>query len=102
MSGYVGWSRRRFMREAIYAGGAAAAGSLLASSALASSSLGVLARLPAVAPIAAGPVLSFHLDQPYFDLTGEAKEYRPPIGARGGAAAAELSDAELSRYYGFI
>lgn len=99
MSGYMGWSRRRFLREATYAGGAAAAGSLIASSALASSPLGVLARVPAVA---AGPVLSFHLDQPYLDLTGGAKEYRPPIGARGGAAVAELSDAELSRYYGFI
>jgi hypothetical protein len=100
----MGWSRRKFLREAAKAGGAAAAGSLLAPSALAlaSSPLGVLARVPAAAPIAAAPVLSFHLDQPYLDITGGAKEYRPPIGARGGAAVAELSDAELSRYYGFI
>jgi hypothetical protein len=102
MSGHVSWSRRRFLREVAYAGGAATAGSLLVPSVLASSPLGVLARVPAVAPIAAGPVLSFHLDQPYLDITGGAKEYRPPLGARGGAAVAELNDAELSRYYGFI
>jgi hypothetical protein len=48
------------------------------------------------------PIVSFHLDQPYFDLTGLEKPYVPPAGMRSGAPLAALSDAALSRYYGFI
>ncbi|MEJ0034654.1 MAG: hypothetical protein WDO68_00990 [Gammaproteobacteria bacterium] len=48
------------------------------------------------------PVVSFHLDQPYLDLTGLEKPYIPPAGMRAGAPLAELSDEVLSRFYGFI
>ena len=49
------------------------------------------------------PVVSFHLDQPYLDLTGLEKPYIPPAGMRSGAPLAALSEEEvLSRFYGFI
>ena len=48
------------------------------------------------------PVVSFHLDQPYLDRTGLEQPYIPPAGMRSGAPLAALSDAVLSRYYGFI
>jgi hypothetical protein len=52
---------------------------------------------------AASPVVSFHLDQPYLDLTGLEQPYVPPAGLRSGAPLAALSEQELlSRYYGFI
>jgi hypothetical protein len=48
------------------------------------------------------PVVSFHLDQPYLDLTGLEKPYVPPVGMRSGEPLAAMSDDALSRYYGFI
>ena len=49
------------------------------------------------------PVVSFHLDQPYLDLTGLEKPYVPPAGMRSGAPLAALSEEEVfSRFYGFI
>jgi hypothetical protein len=49
------------------------------------------------------PVVSFHLDQPYLDLTGLEKPYIPPAGMRSGAPLAALREEEiLSRFYGFI
>jgi hypothetical protein len=52
---------------------------------------------------AAAPVVSFHLDQPYLDLTGLEKPYVPPAGLRSGAPLAALSEEQvLSRFYGFI
>ena len=46
------------------------------------------------------PVVSFHLDQPYLDITGLEKPYVPPVGMRSGAS---LSEEEVfSRFYGFI
>jgi hypothetical protein len=42
------------------------------------------------------PVVSFHMDQPYLDLTGTAIPYYPPPGARSADAAAQLSE-ELFR-----
>jgi hypothetical protein len=45
----------------------------------------------------AAPVLSFHLDRPYVDLSGNAIAYRPPAGARGGEAIARLAEADLFR-----
>jgi hypothetical protein len=38
------------------------------------------------------PVLSFHMDQPYLDVTGTAVPYYPPPGVRSGDSAAELSE----------
>ena len=58
---------------------------------------------PDAAVASATPVVSFHLDQPYLDLTGLAKPYIPPAGMRSGASLAALSEEEvLSRFYGFI
>ena len=53
-------------------------------------------------PGRARPVVSFHLDQPYFDLTGLEEPYVPPVGMRSAEPLAALSDEALSRFYGFI
>ena len=106
VEGRVIWSRRRFLREGSVAAGAVTAGTLCGPSLVTllapSAALASPAGAPMATLLASGPVLSFHLDQPYIDPTGAALAYRPPIGARGGAPVAELTDAELSRYYGFI
>jgi hypothetical protein len=60
-------------------------------------------RLRASSNPSPSPIVSFHLDQPYLDLTGLEKPYVPPAGLRSGAPLAALSQEEiLSRYYGFI
>lgn len=41
------------------------------------------------------PVVSFHLDQPYLDMTGTAVPYIPPAGTRSGQPLAELSVEEF-------
>lgn len=38
------------------------------------------------------PVVSFHMDQPYLDMTGTAIPYYPPPGLRSGDSAARLSE----------
>lgn len=38
------------------------------------------------------PVVSFHMDQPYLDMTGTAIPYYPPSGVRSGDAAARFSE----------
>jgi hypothetical protein len=38
------------------------------------------------------PVVSFHMDQPYLDMTGTAIPYYPPPGVRSGDSAARLSE----------
>lgn len=49
------------------------------------------------------PVVSFHLDQPYLDVTGLGEPYVPPAGLRSGAPLAAFSEEEmLGRFYGFI
>jgi hypothetical protein len=40
----------------------------------------------------ASPVVSFHMDQPYLDMTGTAIPYYPPPGVRSGDSAARLSE----------
>jgi hypothetical protein len=59
----------------------------------------VLGALVGVVPLRvfskARPVVAFHLDAPYLDLTGQAMPYRPPLGARGGEALAGLSEADF-------
>jgi hypothetical protein len=39
------------------------------------------------------PVISFHMDQPYLDITGAALPYLPPNGARSGEPAAHFDEA---------
>lgn len=41
------------------------------------------------------PVVGFHMDRPYLDLTGTAEPYLPAAGLRSGQALAELSEAEF-------
>jgi hypothetical protein len=62
---------------------------------------GAIALMPSLA-LTPVPVVAFHLDQPYVDLTGLGKPYVPPAGVRSGAPLAALSDEALSRYYGLI
>jgi hypothetical protein len=38
------------------------------------------------------PVVSFHMDQPYLDMTGTAIPYYLPPGVRSGDSAARLSE----------
>ncbi|HVZ19657.1 MAG TPA: hypothetical protein VG871_01270, partial [Vicinamibacterales bacterium] len=35
------------------------------------------------------PVVSFFMDQPYLDFTGEAQPYVPPVGLRSGQLSAQ-------------
>jgi hypothetical protein len=39
-----------------------------------------------------GPIVSFHMDQPYLDTSGTALPYDPPRGMRSGAPVAHLSE----------
>ena len=58
---------------------------------------------PAIEGFFAPPIVSFHLDQPYLDLTGKQKPYIPPAGMRAGAPLAALTEEQLlSRFYGSI
>lgn len=41
------------------------------------------------------PVVSFHLDQPYLDVTGRDVPYRPATGLRSARVIGELSDEAL-------
>jgi hypothetical protein len=62
---------------------------------------GAIALMPSLA-ITPVPVVAFHLDQPYVDLTGLEKPYVPPAGMRSGAPLADLGDEAFSRSYFFI
>ena len=48
------------------------------------------------------PVVSFHLDQPYLDLTGRAIPYLPPAGLRSGQPLAQLSEFALRSAHPYI
>ncbi|MEJ1962273.1 MAG: hypothetical protein WDO56_12285 [Gammaproteobacteria bacterium] len=77
----------------------AAAGSLAGAVPALSLARAVAPVTSAAAPRirAAVPVVSFHLDRPYLDLSGEAIPYLPPAGARGAAPIALLGEADLFR-----
>ncbi len=91
---YIGWdsvaSRRVFVKQI--------AGGLVTAAVAQSLSARVLETLPPdrSAPAAHStllpPVVSFHLDQPYLDMTGRGIPYRPPPGMRSGQPVAELSE----------
>jgi len=42
--------------------------------------------------VSGAPVVSFHMDQPYLDMSGRGVPYLPPSGMRSGQALAELSE----------
>jgi len=48
------------------------------------------------------PVVSIHMDQPYVDLSGRAVPYLPPVGLRGAAPVAHLSEMEIRSSYPYL
>ena len=48
------------------------------------------------------PVVSFHLDQPYLDMTGRGVPYIPPPAMRSGQSIADLSDHALHSAYPYL
>jgi hypothetical protein len=87
-------SRRTFVAAAA----AAVVGATTAT--LISEPSGGAACLETAAPAAnPTPVVGFHMDRPYLDLTGTAEPYHPPAGLRSGQALAALSETQwLSRH----
>ena len=49
-----------------------------------------------------GPIVSFHIDQPYLDWSGTAVPYHPPPGARSGQAASLLSEEAFRRSFVYV
>ncbi|HTR45771.1 MAG TPA: hypothetical protein VMM16_00090 [Verrucomicrobiae bacterium] len=49
-----------------------------------------------------GPIVSFHMDQPYLDWSGTAVPYHPPPGARSGQAAGLLSEEAFRRSFVYV
>jgi hypothetical protein len=97
-----GITRRAFLGQAAAAVGAGAA--LLAGA------VQVARPVPRVAPCETArgrpsasrpPVVSFHIDRPYLDLSGMAEPYIPSAGTRSGQQAAALSDTEFWRRYAY-
>jgi hypothetical protein len=58
------------------------------------------AGVPRHLPSAHG-VVSFHMDQPYFDATGTAARYDPPSGARSAECAAHLKEEAFLCSHGY-
>ncbi|HTV53243.1 MAG TPA: hypothetical protein VME21_18760 [Steroidobacteraceae bacterium] len=50
---------------------------------------------------ALGPVVGYHLDRPYLDLSGTAQAYRAPAGARSGEGLAAASAADFIGQFGY-
>lgn len=97
-------SRRRLTRRE-FVTRAAAVGSLVLGAvpapgvarAVAQASSVVARGRELTAEPAATPVLSFHLDRPYLDFSGEGIPYVPPTGARGAEPLEQLSETDLFR-----
>jgi len=51
---------------------------------------------------ARSPVVSIHMDQPYVDVTGRAVPYLPPVGLRGAAPVANLSETEFRSCFMYL
>lgn len=103
-------TRRRFLVAVPAAGAAVALVPFLAGRRSPQSPGGSEAAAGPGEPVAPGaprepvaPVVSFHLDQPYLDVTGLETPYVPPAGMRSGAPLAALNEEEVfGRFYGFI
>ena len=88
-------TRRTFVRRIAAAGTVAAAAPFAAGEGLSIEAQGLqpaLPGLPAAPAVLAPPVVSFHMDQPYLDVSGKAVPYHPPRGLRSAQSLAELSD----------
>jgi len=57
---------------------------------------------PRQTAIAAMPVVSILLDQPYLDLTGRELPYRPPPGLRSAQPLAELDEQAFRSVFCWI
>ena len=57
--------------------------------------------VPALGAIRA-PVITFAMDRPHLDWSGEGAPYRPPLGVRAGQPLAEASEDELARRFPFF
>lgn len=105
--------RRRVSRRVFIEGAVCVAGAGALASALPALSRGATAEAaaPAQSPAQAargavaaqprGPVVGFHMDQPYWDPTGTAEPYLPPAGVRSGDALAELAEDRLIGQFGY-
>ena len=51
---------------------------------------------------ARSPVVSIHMDQPYVDVSGRAVPYLPPVGLRGAAPVANLSETEFRSCFVYL
>ncbi len=95
-------SRRTFVQQV--AGGAVLAATV--RSLLPRASPGVRAGDPVAggngAAARLAPVVSFHLDQPYLDLTGRGIPYLPPAGLRSAQPLAQLSEYALRSAHPYI
>ena len=95
-------SRRTFVRQV--AGGALLAATV--RSLLPRASRGAQGGTPVAggngAAARLAPVVSFHLDQPYLDLTGRAIPYLPPAGLRSAQPLAQLSEHALRSAHPYI
>jgi len=107
----AGLTRREFLQSAALPVGAARSitrrefmhgAALVGVAALAPAALGAMPAAPAGGPLATQessppvaatpsrePVVSFFMDQPYLDLTGEAQPYAPPVGLRSAQPSAQ-------------
>jgi hypothetical protein len=83
----------------------------VAKLAVAGAAIGAFSMAPgAVSPVESlagisesrAPVVSFHMDRPYIDVTGTAMPYRQPRGARSAAAVAHLSEETFRRMQCYV
>lgn len=87
-------TRRGFCKKVALVGTVAAV-SGLAGPACAVTAIFERQRAGASAQPVAQPVVSFHLDQPYLDSTGNGVPYRPPAGLRSAEGIGEMSEEAL-------
>ncbi len=100
-------SRRGFMSGAAALLGAATlpAGVLAATAPARTASVSHTAA-PSAAPCpgsdrGAEPVVGFHADRPYLDVSGKARPYHPPAGARAGEGLAEHLLGDFIGQFGY-
>jgi len=88
-------TRRGFCKQVVLAGTAAAIPGFAVparavTALLERQSPGAVAEHPLT-----GPVVSFHLDQPYLDSTGTGVPYRPPAGLRSARGIGAMSEEAI-------
>jgi len=95
-----GMTRRALMTRLVVASGALA---VLPSVSSALAPAGAVERIAVrQGATGRGPVVGFHMDQPYLDYSGTAEPYRPARGLRSAEPLAALSEAELRCRIGYL